>query len=465
MPNISFTGLGSTIDFGIVRDAILAERMKPITLLQAKGANLSSRSDALKQLNGLLTTLTTATEALADKSLGTGRSASSTSNNVATATASTNATFGSYSLSVSRLATTLTQASRSYTSKTDPILAGGATTATFELRKGGATSGVEITIDSTNDSLEGLRDAINAADAGVTASIVDISGNGTQNQLVLKSNETGASGRVELVETTGTGTGADLTIRSLNPPNAVNDFSALEAEFSLNGLVITRSGNTITDAIEGVSFKLASEGDTTINISRSTDISLKLQNFIAAYNSAQDFLNAQYTKDANGKPTGVLVGDPTLRLVQQQLRDSVKGVSNDNGGSLDSLSDIGIGRDSNGKLTLDTVMLNSKLDANVSDVQALFAGAEGKTGLFSSVSTAFDQLSDDVSGVVQNAIAGYKTSIQNINKSISDQTQRINALRDSLTRQFAVVDSAINQLNSQGSTLTTIIESMKSKND
>ena len=128
-----------------------------------------------------------------------------------------------------------------------------------------------------------------------------------------------------------------------------------------------------------------------------------------------------------------------------------------------SLTDLGIGRDGNDKLTLNADVLNAKLDGSLSDVQALLFGVSGKTGLFNSIHETSSQLSDDITGVVQNAITGYKTSIQTLNKSIADQTLRINALRDSLTRQFAIVDSAINQLNSQGSTLDTIIKSLTTK--
>jgi flagellar hook-associated protein 2 len=463
MANISFTGLGSSIDFGVVRDAIVADRMKPIVQLQSRSADLSSRSDALKQLNSVLTSLTSASEALTDSSLGTGRGLTSSANSIASGTATSAAAIGTYSVNVTRLASSLSQASKSYTSKTDSILAGGATTATFELRKGGASSGEAITIDSSNNSLQGLRDAINAADAGVTASIVDLGGDGTQNQLVLSSTATGVAGRVELVETTATGTGADLTIRSLNPPGATNDFSNLDSQLTLNGLAISRSTNSISDAVAGLTIKVSSTGQANLTVARSNDITSKLQNFVAAYNGVQDFVANQYKKDASGRPTGVLVGDPTLRLVQSQLRDALRTVSSDNGGSLSSLNDLGIGRDSNDKLTLNTETLTSKLDSNLSDVRALLSGTAGHTGLFNSISTASDQLSDDVTGVVQNAIAGYKTSIQTISKSISDQTARINQLRDSLTRQFSVVDSAINQLNSQGTTLSTIISSLKSK--
>ncbi len=185
-----------------------------------------------------------------------------------------------------------------------------------------------------------------------------------------------------------------------------------------------------------------------------------------AYNSVRDFVSDQYKKDSKGKPTGVLAGDPTLRLAERQLRDAISTSSTDNGGALTSLAELGIGRDSNDKLTLETTTLNNKLQSSLSDVQALLFGAtSSSTGIFNAVHATYDQLSDSISGVVQTAITGYQTSIQTLNKSILDQTQRINALKDSLTRQFAVMDAAIGQINSQGTTLTAIMKSLQTKSD
>src|SRR5437773_3208994 len=112
--SINFTGLGSNIDFGAVRDAIIADKMQPIAQLQSNSSTLTSRSEALKQLNGLLATLTTASAALTDTSLGSGRSATSSDATVVTASALEATSFGSFGLNVTRLATSLTQASDSF---------------------------------------------------------------------------------------------------------------------------------------------------------------------------------------------------------------------------------------------------------------------------------------------------------------------------------------------------------------
>ncbi len=285
--SISFSSIGSGIDFGVIRDAILTERARPITAMNVKAGNYSARIDALKQLNTALATLTSSTEALTNRDLGIGRSITTGDATIVTATATSAANLGSFDIDVTRLATNLSQASRSFSSTTAPVLAGGATTATFELRKGGTAPGIEVTIDSNNNTLEGLRDAINAKNAGVTASIVDINGDGTGQQLVLSSKETGAGGRVELVETTSTGTLTDLNIRSLNPPDG--DFTKLDASLNVNGLTISRPTNSFSDAVTGVTFNLKKVGATTIGVTHSADIEYKLLIFVNPYHANPDY--------------------------------------------------------------------------------------------------------------------------------------------------------------------------------
>lgn len=463
MASVNFNGLGSGIDFSALTESILAERSRPMTKLQAKSADLTKRSDALKQLNNKLAVLTSAAKDLSDQTIGTGRI--STSSNVSTLLVSNTdtAATGSAKVNVSRLATSLTQASRVYTSSTAAILAGGATSATFELRLGGASSGTQITINSQNNTLEGLRDEINKAKAGVTAAIVDIDGKGNQFKLVLSSEATGSSGRVELVETSATGTAADVNLTSQNV--AGGDFTQLDAALTINGLSISRSSNNISDALTGMTLNLKGTGEAVVSVTNNTSaVTDKLSAFIDAYNDIQNFIAAQYKPDSSGRPTGLLAGDPTLRAVQQQLRESLGSSSTDNGGSLSNLTQLGIGRDADGKLTLDTTTLNDKLASAATDVRALLAGkVSGKTGLANSFYNSFSKLSDNVSGTVQTAINGYQTSIKNLDKSVTDQLARISSLRTTLSRQFAAADAAISQLNGQGSSLTSVIDSLKPK--
>lgn len=461
---VSFSGLGSGLDFSKLVDAAVAQRSQPIAQLQNRSVTLTKRSDALKALNGKLLTLTAAAQALSENDLGTARDVTSSAADVLTASATTSAANGSYKLTVSRLAASLTQASRVYSSASSAVLAGGATTATFELRKGGAATGTAITINSANNTLTGLRDAINNAGAGISAAVVDTDGTGQNFKLVLSSNETGAAGRVELIETTATGTQADLALTSLN---AAGGFGDLDAAFTINGLALTRSTSTVSDAIAGVTFNLKSVGSSTISISTGNgDITSKVRNLVSAYNDVQDFILAQYARDGSGRASGVLVGDATLRSVQQAVRDAVGADATGNGGALKNLTQIGVSRDKDGKLTLDDAALATALTDSYSDVKALLAGkTSSDTGLAASLYQSYNRLSDNVTGLVQNAISGYQDSIKRISQSVTAQLDRVNQLRDSLSRQYAAADAAINQLNSQNTSLTSILSSLQKKSE
>lgn len=463
----SFSGLGSGIDFSQLTDSIVAEKSRPISQLQSRGTQITKTNDAFKQLNTKLATLTEAVNALTNKDLGNGRLASSSATDKVIPTATATAATGTFNVGVTRLATNFSQSSRVYASGNDAVLAGAATTATFELRLGDAVTGTAITITSANNSVTGLRDAINAANAGVTATIVDIDGSGTQNKLILNSTATGAAGRIQLVETTATGTEADLTLTALNPPGATNDFSDLDALFTVNGLELTRASNTVSDAVTGLTFNLLSSGTSTIKVTANTgELENKIKAFVAAYNDVQDFIAGQYTKDAGGRPSGLLAGDATLRSIQSQLRNTVGSSFAENGGTLSNLTQVGIGRDTNGKLTVDNTVLTQSLSSSFTDTRALFSGSSSSnTGLANKFHSTFKGLSDDVTGVVKNAITGNENSIKALNKSIGDQLARISALRQSLTRQFAAADAAINQLNSQGTSLTNLFTAQNASNN
>ena len=464
MASISISGIGSGIDFNAVRDAIINQRSIPIQQLQSRVNNYNRRTESLKELNLLLTTLTTTANDLTKRDVGTGRTATAADPAIAGATGSAGANLGSLNLTVNRLASSFTQASRSFASADAPILAGGAASATFELRLGGAAEGTEITIDASNNSLQGLRDAINAAGAGISASIIDLNGDGTQQQLVLNSTETGARGRVELVETSATGTVTDLNLRSLNPPDG--DITKLDASLTINGLDIIRSSNTISDAVEGLNLELKKTGSTTIDVTRSNDIEEKLEAFVTAYNAIHEFINTQYKKDANGRTTGVLAGDAVLRNIQRQVSSMVNTGSADNGGTLSALHQIGITTDRSGKMEFDKDVLKQAITTNINDVRALLYGnTTGQTGVFNSLHDIADDLSDNITGTVQTAINGYEATVKNLNSTIEKRTALLNDYRDMLTRRFAAADAAIGQLNGQGTAIGNLMKTLQGSRD
>ena len=461
---ISINGIGSGIDFTKIRDAILTSRSRPITQLQSKSSDYNNKIEGLKQLNASLAALTAAATALTNRDLGSGRNATSRDATILTSAAASQAASGSFDINITRLASALSQASRNFSSAVAPVLADGATAATFELRQGGAASGSVITIDSTNNTLAGLRDAINAAGVGIKAGIVDINGDGTQQQLVLNSAATGTSERIELVETTATGTQAGLNLRSLNPPDG--DFTRLDAAFSVNGLSLTRSSNTVSDALDGVTLTFKKTGSTAVNVTASNEIESKLRSFIGAYNTVQDFVAGQYKKDAKGRPNGILAGDATLRSAQKQLRETLGAESTANGGTLTNLTQLGITVGEDGRLAFDSAVLNEKLKTGSEDVKSLLFGKTvSQKGIFQGLSAIAESLSNTTTGAVQTAINGYQSSVESIGDTVTNRLEILSRLRDTLTRQYAAADSAIGLLNGQNTTLTNILKSLQSNSN
>lgn len=463
MASVTISGVGSGIDFAAIRDAIINQRAVPINQLRTRVSQYNGRVDALKELNLMLATLTNSVKDLTNADLGTGRTATAADPAIASVTATGAAGLGTLNLNVTRLATSFTQATASFASTDAHVLAGGASSATFQLRLGGAADGPEITIDSSNNTLAGLRDAINAADAGVSASIIDLNGDGTQQQLVLSSNETGSRGRVELVETTATGTAAALNLRSLNPIDG--DVTKLDALFSINGLDIVRSSNNIADAVSGLNITLKKTGTTSVDVTRSAEVAEKLEAFVTAYNAIQDFVGAQYKKDGEGRPTGILAGDPLLRGIQKQLSSIVGIESTANGGPLTALSQIGIELSKTGKLEFDKDVLNEQLAANAGDVTALLRGrTSSDTGIFQGAYTVANDLSDSITGTVQTAITGYEATVKSMNTTIDKRMDALNSYRDILTRRFAAADAAIGQLNGQGTAIGNLMKALTASN-
>ena len=126
------------------------------------------------------------------------------------------------------------------------------------------------------------------------------------------------------------------------------------------------------------------------------------------------------------------------------------------------MTEIGFGRDETGKLTLNRTVLDDKLKTSFGDVQALLSGKTATDkGLAQSILNSYEGLSNATTGIVQSAISGYTTSIKSIDDNILNQQARIDALRVSLTRQFAAADAAIGQLNGQNTALGNIIKSLQ----
>ncbi|MEE8584953.1 MAG: flagellar filament capping protein FliD [Acidobacteriota bacterium] len=369
----SFSGVGGGgLDVqGIVEQLIFVEA-QPIRDLERQESSIEAKIKAFNDFRTKLTELSSQLKVLNTASNFAARQVQSSNSDVLTATADSTASAGTFNVTVNRLALIDNFASDATFANSNE----GIGTGSFDLTVGGQTA--TISIDGTNNTLEGLRDLINDADIGARASIIN---DGSGYRLTVTSESSGAENAISI--SNNTLQLADTSPLILSRTHSIASESELDAELVVNGLTVTSGSNSVSGIIAGVTLNLtgiSSPGSTTsITVSNDTDkVQQAIEDFVEAYNDAVDFINSQFT--ATG---GTLAGEGLLRQVQSELgsivRTSIAGAS----GELTGLRSAGIELQNDGTLQINETVLTDKLDTNFEDFQQLFLafGQAAGTGL------------------------------------------------------------------------------------
>lgn len=341
MAAIRSTGVGSGLDIeSLVTKLVSAERTPTSARLTREEASLTAELSAFGSLKGALSSFQSSMSELNRLATFGKRSASSSNADAVAVTASNSAVAGNYSVSVSQLAAAHSLASGSYATA-DAVVGEGTLTLRFgttdytppapgpesynsfavNAERGTAT----ITIDSSNNSLKGVRDAINSAKAGVTAAIVN---DGSGFRLLISSDTSGAENSVEIAVTDSDGNHTDsggLSALAFNAgaTNLSQTAAAQDAQFTVNGLNVSSASNSVNGVIDGVNFILKDVTATSpISVSVKEDRSAvkdAIGKFVEGYNSFIKQMSALTSYDAKTKVAGPLQGDFSARTVVSQI--------------------------------------------------------------------------------------------------------------------------------------------------
>lgn len=393
---IASPGIGSNIDVnGIVAKLVELER-QPIQQLNLREASFQAKISALGSLKGTLSSLQNAAFSLSTVSRFRGMTATVANKELLTASATSEASTGSYDIEVKALAQAQRLASGTFAS-TDAVVGTG----TLTFRFGTTTAGnpgsfavntdtpiQTVTIDGSNNTLAGVRDAINQANIGATASIIN---DGTGYRLVISAKESGAAHSLQIQVDEGTAIPADntdttgLSQLAHDPTAAIGSgqnlsekVTAQDALVAINGLDVSSSKNTISTAIDGVTLSLvkASVGTTTtLTIGKdSAGIRSAIDGFVKAYNDATRTLRDLTAFNADTKTGGALLGDTSVLTLQRQLRSALNSALPSLNG-FQTLSEVGIAVQRDGTLTVDGTKLQAAIDNPDKDIAQLFAAA------------------------------------------------------------------------------------------
>ncbi len=469
MPTLSSPGIGSGLDIqSLVQSLVQAEAAPATQRLDRKELQLTTKISALGQFKSAFADLADALDKLTKTETYRTRSFTSSNEDVLTGSADTTAATGIYDINVTTLAKSQALVtSTSYASRTD-VVGEGTITITFGTDPTGSftanpdKSPITITIDSTNNTLEGVRDAINAADAGVRASIVNT---GSGYVLALSAEDTGAANamKIDVVETGTAGLSAlayNATAQNMQQTRAAQD-----AQVTIDGVTVTSPDNTLDDTIDGLSLTLVDQGSAQVTVALDKGAVTKaVKAFVDAYNSFRDTVDSLTGYDPDTRQAGPLNGDSGVRAianaVRRQLGTAIEGLS----GGLRSLTDIGVSIDSDGRMSLDSGKLEQALDADPASVEALLVG-QGKKGETNYVAGIATRLDDYFTAVEDDDLIGSR--IDTLNDRVDDLkddrdrlSRRLEQLQNRLTKQFTALDLLVGQLQNTSAWLQQQLASL-----
>lgn len=374
MAGISSLGIGSGVLSSDLVDQLVAAERKPaedrLTLETQKNEALLS---AYGKLRSAVTELRLPMRQLSAADNLTAYSATSSNDSVEVSLDNSKAGRGSYTVEVLALAQAQSLASGTFADKDATTVGTGSIT----LKSGAASK--TITIDGTNNTLQGLANEINESGIGVTAGVID-TGNGYR--LVMSSEETGTANAISLTVNDDDGNNTDaagLSQFAFNgtTSNLTETVAAKDSRVRINGIEISRSSNNIENVIDGLSFEVKEEGVTSvIKVERDLGaVADRVQSFVDKFNALQGTIDSLAGYDAEAGRGGILNGDSTVRGIQNQLRNLltrvVPGLEN---ASVRTLADVGISTNPDtGGLELDRAKFEEMLEQNPDDVTALFA--------------------------------------------------------------------------------------------
>ena len=439
---ISLSGMASGMDTDEMVNELMQLERVPIQRMEFEKQEISVKQEQWQQVNQMIQSFEGTFDKLGSRSLYRDMTASSTNEDIMTIDANNSASEANYNVEVTQLAQAHSLFSlESVESNTEPI---NEQDLGFTIAEGDSFSinGAEIAL-SGDETLREIRNLINnTEDTGASASIV----NGS---LVITSDETGADSQLALADVNGTFLD-DIGLITADDSNVMSE--AQDAIFSINNMEITHSKNQgIDDVIEDVTLSLhsAAPGES-FNISIGQDtggIQETIEQFVEEYNSVQTLMGEL------GKEEGLLQGDGTLRRLQSSLR---RRITTDVGladNQFNNLQSLGIEIDDEGEMSFEASELQSALRDNPDDVQKFFRASEANDGTQGLANRMSDFLRSYVrfgDGILSRQNSNFDSRIDRIDRRIEAREQRMESRERTLQRQFARMETALNEIQAQG---------------
>jgi flagellar hook-associated protein 2 len=482
MATLSSAGIGSGLDVDKLVTQLMTFERTPVTVLDKKEASYQAKLSSIGSLKSSLSSLQTAAKTLSTPDKFSPTKASVTDSTILAASAGSTAVTGSYDVEVVRLASaqkliaptgysatssavgqgTITIDFGTYVPSVDPLAQPGDLDFSVNPDKPTAKT---ITIGSGNNTLAGIRDAINAANAGVSASIVNDGTNGYR--LSLTSADSGARNAMRISVAPGSDPATlgdlgnlayDASLAGASTSKMTQNVAAGDAVIKVDNVSIVKPSNTITDAIQGVTLNLAKTTatgvSTKITLARdTTNVKTAIEGFVKAYNDTTKAMKDATAFNTTTGQAAVLTGDSTIRSLQTQLRNVLASpVAGAPKGSA-ILSDAGLSFDKDGALLIDNEKLAAAIADPAKDLSKLFSSGVGTKGYAWQTDVLLGKLLSPI-GPLNNRANAINDTIKRIGDDRDALNARLVGVEARYRAQFSALDTLVSKMSTTSSFLT-----------
>ena len=442
---ITAPGVGSGLDVQSIVSQLMALERRPLEALARRQDQYEAQLSAYGQLKSKLSSFQDAMDDLGTVDAFKKYAAVSDDESTLNVSANSNASLGTYNVRVERLATNHKMASAEFL---DSNVFGGSAGDSITIQLG-QSSADSVTVDlSTGKTLEEIRDLVNddTNNPGVTATVIN--GNNGNQKLVLTADETGSADAISL-SYSGSIDATTLGMQTLN--DIGGDLSLLDSEISVDGYSIVRSGNTLTDVIQGVTLDLQSaQPGVDIPITVERDISAvqeSVQHFADAYNDLRSSIRSLRE--------GQLEADSTLLSIER----GVLGILNNptGAGTFVHLTEIGVSLQKDGTMSVNSSRMDAALNSDFSAVAELFADTNNgyAVRLGALAGTWLEN-----GGLIESRTDGLDSRITDLEDRQSAMDRRLAQVESRYLKQFSSLDSLMSQLQGTSSFLTSQLASL-----
>jgi flagellar hook-associated protein 2 len=449
MTTISSPGIGSGLDVNSIINQLLAIERQPIVQLQNQATKIQSQISEYGKLQSLISTFRDAASVLMNNATW-GQTVGTSSNAAAVGiVVGSGAAVGNYSVQVQSLAASQSLASTVFASSDETPGAGmlrielgswGPDQTTFTPKSDVAA--VDITIEAT-DTLSQVRDKINAANAGVTATVLN---DGSGARLLMRS---AATGTENAFRTSGV---AAFNFDPSSGSGAMTQTqAAANAAATIDGLAISSQSNTLTNLVDGITLTLGQVTTAPVELQVAQDndaLKKAVQTFADTYNALASLIAGQIKYDADSKTAGPLQGDSGAVGIQRQLR-AMMGSSSGASSAFSRLSDVGLELQSDGSVKVNDAKLDSAL-ANLPELKKLLANNDIAIPVNNGIARQLYTLADamlSVDGTLTTRTDGLRKRVE-MNQSDQDRIERrVEQTEKRLRAQYTALDTTLGRLS------------------